>query len=288
MEAATADFTAQARGAEAALFYYSGHGMQIKNQNYLLPIESDARTDAQVAHKSLALNYVLDEMDNSNSVVKIAMLDACRSNKFNGSFREGGGGLARASTASKNTVIVYATEPGNVASDGAGKNGIFTAGLLAGFKSADLSLDGVLTKASEVVETLSGGTQTPFVDGPQLLKKRFRFADNASGLSTVDVWGRNSGKGANAIAVEAPPTAPDNSRLLELQQQRLAEEAKLVKLKKQREAEEAKLAESQRQQQLEEQQRQAEVARLAEIKRQQEAEAARPAILILKNYRLFN
>jgi hypothetical protein len=72
-------------------------------------------------------------------------------------------------------VIVYATDPGNVAADGDGRNGLFTAGLLTAFKGKELSLDDVLTVASAEVERASGQTQTPYVNGPKTLQKNFNF-----------------------------------------------------------------------------------------------------------------
>ena len=92
------------------------------------------------------------------------MLDACRNNPITGKFRSGQTrGLASPGAAPKGTVIVYSTDPGNVASDGDGRNGLFTEGLLTAFKGKDLSLDGVLSVASAEVERASRQTQTPYV-----------------------------------------------------------------------------------------------------------------------------
>jgi hypothetical protein len=115
-------------------------------------------------------------MDNGKSGANIVMLDACRNNPITGKFRSGQSrGLASPGSAPKGTVIVYATDPGNVASDGTGRNGLFTAGLLTAFKGKDLTLDGVLTAASAEVEKASGQTQTPYVNGPKTLQKSFHF-----------------------------------------------------------------------------------------------------------------
>jgi len=108
------------------------------------------------------VNYPLDEMETAKSQVNIVMLDACRNNDFSGQVRGGATrGLAAPSYTPKATVIVYATDPSNVASDGRGRNGLFTAGLLTAFKGADLSLDGVLTAASEEVEKSVAGCVKP-------------------------------------------------------------------------------------------------------------------------------
>jgi len=176
MNRAIAEFGSKLGGSDAALFYYAGHGIQVKNQNYLIPVNAKIESEASVPYQGVNLNQILDEMDNGKSGANIVMLDACRNNPISGKFRSGQSrGLATPGSAPKGTVIVYATDPGNVASDGNGRNGLFTAGLLSAFKGKDLSLDGVLTAASAEVEVASGQTQTPYVNGPKTLQKNFHF-----------------------------------------------------------------------------------------------------------------
>ncbi len=176
MNQAIAEFGSKIGGSAAALFYYAGHGIQVKNQNYLIPVNARLESEASVPYQSVNLNQILDEMDNGKSGANIVMLDACRNNPISGKFRSGQTrGLASPGSAPKGTVIIYATDPGNVAADGKGRNGLFTAGLLTAFKGKDLSLDGVLTAASAEVEQASGQTQTPYVNGPKTLQKNFHF-----------------------------------------------------------------------------------------------------------------
>jgi formylglycine-generating enzyme required for sulfatase activity len=187
MKDAIAEFGRKASNAETALFYYAGHGIQIKNQNYLIPVDAAARSEADIEDEGINVNYPLGEMESARTQVNLVLLDACRNNNFSGKFRSGSSrGLAAPSgNLPKGTVIVYATDPGNVASDGSGRNGLFTEGLLSGFKGQDLSLDGVLTKASEVVEQKSNGKQTPYINGPKLVQRNFYFI--FQGPATVNV-----------------------------------------------------------------------------------------------------
>ena len=176
MNQAIAEFGSKLGGSDAALFYYAGHGVQVKNQNYLLPVNASIESEASVPYQAVNINQVLDEMDSGKSKINIVMLDACRNNPITGKFRSGKTtGLATPGMTPKGTVIVYATDPGNVAADGDGRNGLFTKGLLTAFKGKDLSLDGVLTVASAEVERISGQAQTPYVNGPKTLQKSFRF-----------------------------------------------------------------------------------------------------------------
>ncbi|HIJ83410.1 MAG: hypothetical protein HW380_200 [Magnetococcales bacterium] len=176
MKKAIAEFGRKAVEADATLFYFAGHGLQIKSQNYLMPIDASAESEALVADEGVNVNLVLEEVENAKSAINMVILDACRNNVFSGKFREGSTrGLAPPSGFPKGTVIVYATNPGNVAADGEGRNGLFTAGLLTGFKAKDLSLGNVLLTASTYVEEKSEGRQTPYVNGPETVKNKFNF-----------------------------------------------------------------------------------------------------------------
>ncbi|HIJ83006.1 MAG: hypothetical protein HW380_336 [Magnetococcales bacterium] len=176
MDEAIAEFGRRASNADASLFYFAGHGLQIKSQNYLMPIDAAAKSEASIGYEGINVNFVLDELENAHSNVNMVLLDACRNNAFSGKFRGGKTrGLAVPDSTPKGTVLVYATDPGNVAADGEGRNGLFTEGLLSGFRSGDLSLDGVLATASLYVEEKSNKQQTPYVNGPQTVMKRFKF-----------------------------------------------------------------------------------------------------------------
>ena len=192
MNLAIAEFGSKIGGSEVALFYYAGHGIQVKNQNYLIPVNASIESEASVPYQGVNLNQILDELDNGKSKTNIVMLDACRNNPISGKFRSGQvGGLATPGVTPKGTVIVYATEPGNVAADGDGRNGLLTKGLLTAFKGKDLSLDSVLTVASAEVERLSRQAQTPYVNGPKTLQKNFHFrvtVDPGRGETEKTFW----------------------------------------------------------------------------------------------------
>lgn len=176
MNQSIAEFGTRIGGSDAALFYFAGHGIQVKNQNFLMPVNAKIESESVVPYQGVNVNQILDEMDNAKSRVNIVMLDACRNNPISGKFRSGSSrGLASPGSTPKGTVIVYATDPGNTAADGDGRNGLFTAGLLTAFRGKDLSLDEVLTVASAEVERISKQTQTPYVNGPKTLQKNFHF-----------------------------------------------------------------------------------------------------------------
>jgi uncharacterized caspase-like protein len=122
-----------------SIFYYAGHAVQVENTNYLIPVQSAIQDIATLRAKSFALSKLLYIIKNSPGDQNIIVLDACRDNPFRaqGASTTGNvdqfagllGGLAPVE-APANTLVAYSTEPGNVASDGAGRNGAYTAALL--------------------------------------------------------------------------------------------------------------------------------------------------------------
>lgn len=197
------EFSRKIEDAGAALVYYAGHGAQIRGANYLLPIDASTDTEAALMDESISLNRILDELEGGRGRVNIVMLDACRNNPITGKFRSATRGLAAPTAQPKGTVVVYATDPGNTADDGTGRNGTFTTGLLKAFKGKDLSLDGVLTTASLEVERASGNKQTPYVNGPKPIQKQFYFSANVTvnpGNVQIDSEFWSSIKSSNDIA----------------------------------------------------------------------------------------
>lgn len=176
MDEAISDFGRRIANSDAALFYYAGHGLQVKGQNYLVPVDANIDSEARVPYRTVNVNQLLEEMESSKSKINIVMLDACRNNPISGKFRSGATrGLAAPAVSPKGTVIVYATDPGNVAADGDGRNGLFTAGLLTAFKGNDLTLGGVLYSASKLVHDASNQQQTPYINGPAMVQREFSF-----------------------------------------------------------------------------------------------------------------
>ncbi|HUQ24040.1 MAG TPA: caspase family protein [Burkholderiales bacterium] len=111
------------------LFYYAGHGLQVKGKNYLVPVNAEIDQEDEIEFTTLDVNVVLAKMDSAKNALNIVILDACRNNPFARSFRSVSRGLAQMD-APTGTFIAFATAPGSVASDGTGVNGIYTEHLL--------------------------------------------------------------------------------------------------------------------------------------------------------------
>jgi uncharacterized caspase-like protein len=158
MGTALRSFGAKLRGGGTGLFYYAGHGMQIKGSNYLIPVGANIENEDEVAYSAVDAQAVLDKMEAAGNVANIMILDACRNNPFARSTRGGPQGLAQMD-APVGTLVAYATSPGRVASDGAGANGLYTQHLLAAIRQPGIKAEEVFKQVRSNVRRDSQGKQ---------------------------------------------------------------------------------------------------------------------------------
>ena len=162
MRAGLSKFGKEARDADAALFYYAGHGIQVDGINYLVPIGAKIDGKDQVAFETLSTDLVLKtlELTGSHSRLNVMILDACRNNPFESWNRSSGSGLAQV-TPPNGTLIAYSTSPGKTASDGDGQNGLYTGELIKQLKKHQ-RIEDVFIETRISVEQKSMGTQSPW------------------------------------------------------------------------------------------------------------------------------
>ncbi|WP_290817280.1 caspase family protein [Ferrovibrio sp.] len=161
MQRAALEFGRKLNQDAVGLFYFSGHGMQVRGVNYLIPVQAQVGTEEEVEVEAMDVNYVLARMAVAKNRFNIVILDACRNNPFERSFRSSTNGLA-AISAPRGTLIAYATAPGSVAADGQGTNGLYTGELVNALKMANLPLEQTFKYARAEVVTKSSGKQTPW------------------------------------------------------------------------------------------------------------------------------
>lgn len=142
------------------LFYYAGHGIQNEGENYLVPVEANIQYEDDIPRTCMPVQrIVMANMERSNSRMNILILDACRNNPFPSGFRSTDAGLAEIKRA-KGSFIAYATAPGYVASDGDGRNGLYTQELLTAMKKPGLTIEQVFKEVRKNVLKLSGDKQS--------------------------------------------------------------------------------------------------------------------------------
>lgn len=170
------EFCSMASNADAGVFYYSGHGMQLTSEdgNYLIPINAEMTSEADVPEECISLNYVLNKMNESGINMKIAIIDACRDNPFRTWHRGGSKGLATPGIVPNGTFIAFATSANNVAADGKDRNSPFTGAFLTALNSEELEINNVFTEVKRLVNEETNGEQRPWVSND--LIKHFYFA----------------------------------------------------------------------------------------------------------------
>lgn len=177
MLTAMRQFGKQLNSESIALFYFSGHGIQVDGENYLVPVGSEVQCEDEVEDQCVKISSVLRKMKSAESKLNIIILDACRNNPINNKYRSFNRGLARVD-APLGSLIIYATAPGSVASDGAGRNGLFTSKLLSYLSSPGLSVTEMLMKVRVDVMKASDNRQIPWESSS--LTEQFYFSPGNS------------------------------------------------------------------------------------------------------------
>jgi hypothetical protein len=161
MKRAVREFGEKIKNGGIGLFYFAGHGVQVKGQNYLVPIGAQITKEEEVEYEGLDVGFVMAQMESAKNRMNIVILDACRNNPFARSYRSESNGLASISAPS-GTLIAYATAPGSVASDGTGDNGLYTRELLFNMRTIGLNIEEVFKRVRIAVREKTGEKQTPW------------------------------------------------------------------------------------------------------------------------------
>ena len=143
------------------LFYFAGHGVQVRGENYLVSTDSDIRNEDEVADDSINASVILEKMQGAGNRMNLIVLDACRNNPFAVKSRSAASGLATMSAPS-GSLVAYATAPGSVASDGSGNNGLYTQHLAKVIRQPGLPVEEVFKQVRAAVRRASNNQQTPW------------------------------------------------------------------------------------------------------------------------------
>lgn len=167
---------ANERDKTVSLFYYAGHGLQRDNENYLVPIDAQIEFEDDIARYCFPVQrMVLSNMERSNSRMNIVILDACRNNPFPALTRSLGEAGLGEMTRARGSFIAYATAPGSVASDGAGRNGLYTQELLRAVRKPGLTIEQVFKEVRQSVLRLSANKQNTWDSSNIIGEFYFKF-----------------------------------------------------------------------------------------------------------------
>ena len=144
-----------------ALLYYAGHGLQLRDRNYLIPVDAEIRSEDEIPIAGIDVGFVLGRMAHARSPINLVILDACRNNPFLGK-TVSAQGLAQMD-APVGTLLAYATAPGKLAADaGSGANGVYAAHLARHLLTPGLSVEQVFKRVREGVVRETTQQQVPW------------------------------------------------------------------------------------------------------------------------------
>lgn len=164
------EFARDAAGADIAVIYFAGHGIEVGGTNYVIP------TDAKLAHvddvdfEALEMSKLMRSVDRA-AKLKLVILDACRNNPFQQSMKGQGGnrsvgqGLGRESPAGSDTLIAFAAKEGTVASDGDGQHSPYAQALIRHIASPGVDIRLMFGRVRDDVLKSTGRRQEPFTYG---------------------------------------------------------------------------------------------------------------------------
>ena len=172
MKAAIRTFKSQVEAGDEVAIFYAGHGIQLENTNYLIPIDVAGDAAEQVKDEAIPLQRVLDDMADRKAKLTLALIDACRDNPFKSAGRSIGQGRGLApTTAATGQMVVFSAGTGQQALDNLGpsdkeKNGIFTRIFIREMTKPDRTVDAVVRQVrNEVVRMAKsvGHEQVPAI-----------------------------------------------------------------------------------------------------------------------------
>jgi uncharacterized caspase-like protein len=162
-DAAVQRFGNRLQGSDVGLFYYAGHGLGLRDTNYLVPINANPTREADIDFQMMDIEVVLHQMEAAGTKLNVVMLDACRNNPFAGrGLRASSGGLGQMQ-APEGTLISFATQPKSVAQDGADGNSPYSKALAETIRKPGLDIFQSFNRVGVVVKKATGGSQQPWI-----------------------------------------------------------------------------------------------------------------------------
>lgn len=166
-------------------FYYAGHGVQLDWQNFLVPVDAQVEDAKQVAARCLDLGLILRRLSEARGKTFVIVLDACRNDPFGGGYRPEQKGLSQFD-APPGSLLAYSTAPGSVASDGSGRNSLYTENLLRELSVRTIRFEDALKRVRLNVRLASRGRQVPW-ETTSLEGDLFLFREGRRKLTEVEL-----------------------------------------------------------------------------------------------------
>jgi uncharacterized caspase-like protein len=172
-------FSALAEGADWAVVYFAGHGIEVGGVNYLIPVDAKLTNDRDVQFEAISLDQIMTTVEGARKI-KVVILDACRDNPFAAQMRRTvatrsiGRGLSRVEPEGA-SLVVYAAKHGQTALDGAGSNSPFADALTKRIAAPGIEISKLFRLVRDDVLEATAGRQEPFTYGSLPGREDFYF-----------------------------------------------------------------------------------------------------------------
>jgi formylglycine-generating enzyme required for sulfatase activity len=187
-------FAAKIRPGSTVLFFFSGFGIQAGSASYLIPVDAQIWSEADLKRVGISLQSILGLIDDHGAKTKFAILDASRRNPFERRFRSFSSGLGKIDIP-PGSLIISAAAPGQVIADAEGDSSLLIGELLKEMRSRDLTAEDIFKKTKLGVSRASNGEQIPWI--ASTLTEDLRFGPSAPKPKLV--------QSAAPAAASAPP-----------------------------------------------------------------------------------
>ncbi|HTW71411.1 MAG TPA: caspase family protein [Acetobacteraceae bacterium] len=195
------------QGADVALFYYAGHGLQVDGKNWLVPVDANPTRPQDLDFQMVNADLVLQQMNGAGTRLNLVVLDACRNNPFGVlGTRAVQGGLAQMQ-APEGTMVAFATQPGNVATDGTGADGPYATALAAAMHQPGLDIFQTFNRVGLTVQHGTNGVQVPWVSSSPI-DGEFYFTATDTASDPIAASAFDAGA---AIVTAAAPAGGSNA-----------------------------------------------------------------------------
>jgi len=166
-----AQFAKQVRGADVALFFYAGHGLQVSGKNYLLPVDAALEDETSLDFEAVSVDFILRQMSRETSI-RLVFLDACRDNPLadvlakTAGIKGASSGLAEIpiENGGAGTLVAFAASPNQLAYDGSGDHSPFTTALLQHIGESNVSITEAMNRVTSDVFKATAGKQRPWIN----------------------------------------------------------------------------------------------------------------------------
>jgi len=166
---ALSNFSRKIAPEDTALFFYAGHGMQLKGENFLLGLDAQLESEFDVEAETVSLNSIIENMERK-AAISLIFVDACRNNPIADRINAAVEGATRALTikglapitsTGTGTMIAFAASPGQVAYDGGESNSPFTTALVEHLSGPSLEIGTAFKRVIRDVRVKTSNAQSP-------------------------------------------------------------------------------------------------------------------------------